>query len=588
MSQPEQRFPLSRRSLLQASALGLGGLAAPSLLAGCTKHGGPTDGPSALKDVPAIQLGPEVAGPHFAAGYVGPRVTEKKPFADGSKTFTVVVPQDATTVGDWNKNKTTEWFEKRTGLKINFKAVLTTGADGSTDLTKINAMLSGGDLPDAFMGIPFSVAQLSLYGQQGLFQPLDSLIATYAPETRKAMTDYKDLKSLNAGTDGKLYIMPGVNDCYHCRSSPGRAWINKAYLDKVGMPVPTSTDELRHVLLEFKAKNPSGKEGFIPLASSQTDFLDAYFMQPFLYNPSLISSTRPGWLRLDNGKVAFVANTDEWREALKYLRQLHDDGLLTQQNFTTTSTELQTAGNKSLIGFARTYWWGSFFNPVTLDADAPWRDYVAVPPLKGPSGVQTALWDYYGYVTSGLQITSKCTNPELLVQWSDYQMDLESVMWEYDGVKNSNWFWAAQGDKGLDGKQALFRDVQWPAPAGSSWNQYATMYRSLDFRGGQKVDPKAPTYEAGLYAAGKTYEPFAEPQDQQLPPLIIGDQDAATVADTATSVQQAVTQGMAQFSLGQKDINSDGDWKAYADSFQAMNLQAYLDIYQKAYDTRPR
>jgi putative aldouronate transport system substrate-binding protein len=45
---------------------------------------------------------------------------------------------------------------------------------------------------------------------------------------------------------------------------------------------------------------------------------------------------------------------------------------------------------------------------------------------------------------------------------------------------------------------------------------------------------------------------------------------------------------MAQFSLGQKDINSDGDWKAYADSFQAMNLQAYLDIYQKAYDTRPR
>jgi putative aldouronate transport system substrate-binding protein len=400
------------------------------------------------------------------------------------------------------------------------------------------------------------------------------------------MKDYPDLRSLKASSDGKLYQMPGVNDCYHCRSSNGRAWISKKYLDKIGADVPTTTEELRQVLLEFKHKNPSGKNGFLPLAAGVDNALDNFFMQPFLYSPT--GDQNGGWMRLNNGKVEFTPNLDEWREALKYLRKLGDDGLINAQTFSMTGTELQTAGNKGLIGFARAYWWGSFFNPVTLSKSAPWRDYVAVPPLKGPNGQQTAQWDYYGFATNGLQITNACKNPELLVQWSDYQMDLESIMWMYDGIKDKNWFWGDKGAKGIDGKQALFRDVQWPAPEGQSWSQYATMYRSLDFRGGQQVDPKAPTYEAGLYEAGEAYEKYAEPKEMQLPPLIIPDESAAQVADTATSIKQAVQQGMSQFALGKKNINNDADWKAYTDAFTKMNLKGYLDIYQKAYDSRPK
>lgn len=582
MNQPAR---LSRRALLAASAAGAAALGSP-LLAGCSSSGDGSGPKGSKPTAKPLELGPEVEGPTYASGYVGPRARQKKPFGDGKTTFRIVVPQDSATVGDWNKNKTTAWFEKRTGVKIQFEAVLTTNPNGGSDLTKINAMLSGGNLPDAFMGIPFTTAQVSLYGQQGLFQKLDDLIAIYAPETRQAMKDYPDLRALKASSDGNLYQMPGVNDCFHCRSSNGRAWISQTYLDKIGAPMPTSTDELRQVLLEFKGKNPSGKSGFLPLVAGVDNALDNFFMQPFLYSPT--GDQNGGWMRLNNGKVEFTPHLDEWREALKYLRQLGDDGLITPQTFSMTSTELQTAGNKGLIGFGRVYWWGSFFNPVTLDKDAPWRDYVAVPPLKGPSGNRTAQWDHYGFSTNGLQITSACKNPEVLVQWSDYQMDLESIMWMYDGIKGKNWFWGDKGAKGIDGKQALFRDVQWPAPEGQSWNQYATMYRSLDFRNGQQVNPKAPTFEKGLYEAGKAYEPYAEPKEMQLPPLIIPDESAAQVADTATSIQQQVKQGISQFALGKKNINSDADWQAYVNGFKDMNLQAYLDIYQKAYDSRPR
>ncbi|HEY9293842.1 MAG TPA: hypothetical protein VIP98_21390 [Microlunatus sp.] len=586
MTGMNERARLSRRALLAAGAAGAAAIGTP-LLAGCDSSGGGSgsDGGSKPTSAP-LELGPEVEGPNFKDGYVGPRAREKKPFGDGQKTFRVVVAQDSATVGDWNKNKTTAWFEERTGVKVQFEAVLITNPNGGNDLTKINAMLSGGDLPDAFMGIPFTNAQVSLYGQQGLFQPLDDLIKVYAPETRQAMKDYPDLRALKASNDGKLYQMPGVNDCFHCRSSNGRAWISQSYLDKVGAKMPTTTDELRQVLLEFKNKNPSGKNGFVPLASGVDNALDNFFMQPFLYSPT--GDQNGGWMRLNNGKVEFTPNLPEWREALKYLRQLGDDGLITAQNFSMTGTELQTAGNKGMIGFARAYWWGSFFNPVTLDKNAPWRDYVAVPPLKGPDGAQNSQWDYYGFSTNGLQITNACKNPELLVQWSDYQMDLESIMWMYDGIKDKNWFWAKEGADGIDGEQALFRDIQWPAPEGQSWNQYATMYRSLDFRGGQQVNPKEPTYEKGLYDAGKIYEQYAEKKDLQLPPVIIPDESAAQVADTATSIQQQVKQSMSQFALGKKNIDNDADWNAYVDAFKSMDLQGYLDIYQKAYDSRPK
>jgi putative aldouronate transport system substrate-binding protein len=571
---------------MKAGALGLGIAAIPGLSA-CTSGTPGESGSSG--SVPTVELGSEVTsgGPTFPEGYLGPRITERKPFGDGSKTFRVVVPQDSTIVGDWNANKMTAWFEKFTGVKVQFDAVLMTAPDGTTDMTKINAMLAGGDLPDAFLGIPFTTAQLSLYGQQGLFVSMDDFLPL-APTLRQAMTDYPDLKKVVAATDGKLYTFPGVNDCFHCRSSPGRAWISQSYLDKVGMPVPGTTDELRQVLQAFKEKNPSGKSGFLPLAAGVGNPLDSWFMGAFGYNPVPSGTRDKGWMRLAGDKVEFVANTDQWRNVLIYLNQLGKDGTLTQSAFSMTSQELTQSGNNGKIGFARAYWWGSFYNPITLDANAPWRDYVAIPPVKGPDGTQIAGWDYYGFAANGLQITKNCTDPQTLVKWADYQMDLLAIMWGYAGVQDSNWAWSKSGEKGINDKQALYANKVWPAPAGQSWNQYSAMYRSNDFRLGERVNPKEPTFEAGLYQAGKSYEPFAQPKEQQLPPVIIDDADAAQAAETASAVYDHVNQSMAQFALGKLDPSNSGDWQKYVDTYNAMNLQNYLDIYQRAYDKAPK
>ena len=578
---------ISRRDLVRAAGLGAGALAVPSVLTACSGGDDPGSGESAkgVENVPPKELGAETPGVLYADGYIGPRASAKEKFGDGTTTFKVVVGQDATVIGDWNKkNKMTEWFEERTGVKVEFVSVLTTASDGSTDMTKINAMLASGELPDAFMGLPFSNDQISLYGQQGVFQPVDDLIATYAPEMRRMEKEYPDFHSLVQATDGKVYQFAGINDCYHCRSSPGRGWINTEYLDKIGAKVPTTTDELRSVLKEMKDNDPTPKKNIIPFGSSVNDQVDQFVMNAFLYNPG--GDINGGWLALNGGKVELVAIKDEWREGLRFLRSLFDDGTVTRETFTMTADTMLQAGNQGRFGFIRAYWWGSFAD--VGDGTAPvWKQYAAVPPLKGPDGTQYARWDYYGYRTDGLLITSACKQPEILVQWADAQMELEALMRGYGGEKG-NWDWSKEGKKGINDKQALFNLTVWPAPKSTSWNQESVMYRSNDFRLGQEIDPSAPNFEAGLYKAGKEYEPFAEPQDMQLPPLIFDESAAASKADTAASIYQAVRQGIAQFAVGEKDVNDDKAWDDYKKSFDAMGLSNYLDIYQQAYDKRPK
>ena len=96
-------------------------------------------------------------------------------------TFTLVVVPQNLTVGDWSKNEFTRWMEQQTGIKIQLRQVAGNGDDPET-MTKVNAMMAAGDIPDAFLGITFTRSQLYLYGAQNLFVDLDPYLGKYAPE----------------------------------------------------------------------------------------------------------------------------------------------------------------------------------------------------------------------------------------------------------------------------------------------------------------------------------------------------------------------------------------------------------------------
>jgi len=581
--------PLTRRRVLTATA-GIGASAvAATWLGGCSPSSdGSSDGNNPGNDstVAVKELGPEAADkPLYPDGYVGAKARDYKPFTDGSKTFKVVGPQNTTTIGDWTSNHFSKWIEQRTGMKVEYQAVLTTAADGTTqDLTKINAMIAAGDLPDAFIGIPFSPAQISLYGQQGLFQPLDDLIKIYAPELRAAFEAYPELPTTLKSLDGKTYGFKALSDCYHCKASDGRAWVRQDYLDSMGASMPTTTEELRELLKMFKAKDPSGTGKMVPLAAGKQNRLDPYFMNSFLETPA----PTYGWMTLADGKVRFTAIQPEWREGLRYLRTLYDDGTLTESTFTATPEELLALGNQGRIGMARAYYQGMITDLSDKPGDT-WTKWVPLPPVKGPAGVQKSCWSDNLLTGIPLLITNKCTNPELFVQWGDYMLELTAQLMSYGGDKgeNGNWDWAKEGETGLNGKQAVWYNKKYPAPVGQGWGQIL-YYFPKGFREGQRSDTSKPNYEKYLYDATTPYEQYKPARENQLPTLIYDDATAAEQSTLSAAVTPFVTQSLAEFATGKKDVNDNAAWQGYLDALDKMGIQQLVDLTQKTYEAMPK
>ncbi|MGW1340883.1 extracellular solute-binding protein [Kribbella sp. NPDC002412] len=573
---------LSRRSLI-AGALGLtAATAGGGLLSGCSSSGNASGAAGAAAGqaaAPSVTLGPKLAGVLYPDGYVGPVAREHKLLTNEKVTFKIVVKQDVT-IGDWKTNAFTKWLEQKTNVHIEWSQI------GGTDddvMTKVNAMIAAGDIPDAFMGIDFSRSQLFLYGSQGLFADVDQYIDGYALNLQQAMKDYPDARKLVQAPDKKIYSFPNINDCYHCRASAGRSFLNTKWIKQVGLAMPKTTDEFLEVMRAFKKADLAGNGRTIPFAGYKDAKIDPFFMNAFLYNPG------DPWLVVKDGKVDVTFNKDEWREGLKYMNTLYGEGLINRDVFTADEDQLQRYGNapgKPLIGGARVNYWGNFVDIDQKDPNARWREYEACPPLEGPNKVRYAAWDYLnvGVEVSQLVITKKCAKPELLVQWADAQLELEAILRAYAGPQFA---WAKKGELGINGKQAVYGyAATWNTSKNISWSQDNPMYRSQDFRLSERVDPKDLTFEQPLYQQTKdSYFPYKQPQDLQFPPVTLDQDQAAQEAELKTNLAGEVEQSFAKFLTGQLDPNDDAAWNDYKDRVEKIGVKPYLELQQAAYET---
>ena len=69
-----------------------------------------------------------------------------------------------------------------------------------------------------------------------------------------------------------------------------------------------------------------------------------------------------------------------------------------------------------------------------------------------------------------------------------------------------------------------------------------------------------------------------------LPPLTYEVEDGKAIAPLRQQINQYVNESIAQFIVGDLDINSDADWQEYLDTLDRLELDTYLEIEQRTYD----
>lgn len=465
----------------------------------------------------------------------------------------------------WSKNfadlKFFKDLEAKTNVHINWTM---TPDEGWKE--KKSLLFAGGDLPDAFYGQAIlDDIDVVKYGSQQMLIPLEGLIDKYAPNIKKLLERNNEYKKQLTAPDGHIYSLPNLEEDYP--KIHDKVFINKKWLDQLGMPIPTTVDEFYNTLKAFKENdlNKNGKQDEIPftfLYTKKENRLTSMFGPFGIIDPM-------DHIIVKNDKVLFSAAQPEFKEGINYFNKLFKENLVDKEAFThdmkVYTSKLQS--KEPIVGAYVGWSMSATVGPTN-------KDYVPLPPLKGKDGKQ--IWARYdANITSrnSFSITSSCKQPEVVMRWID------------ESFEPTTSFQIAQGlldvtlKKNADGIYEYL-----PIPSGSTFNEM--IHSASPGTNGisavttdvwSKVIPNVNIAERR--ELDKFYAPFGE--KEIYPNVSHSAAEFEKMAEIQADLMSYVDQMYAKWML---NGGVDQEWDAYLKKLKDMKLDDLLKIKQDAYN----
>ncbi|MBE1440899.1 extracellular solute-binding protein [Paenibacillus sp. OAS669] len=153
--------------------------------------------------------------------------------------------------GPVNNNFWTQWIQKNFGdpnnIKLEFIPV-----PRNQETEKLNVLMATGDAPDIVFA--YDMNTVNNYVKSGGLAEVGKLIDEHGPNLKK----YLGQEVLSYGVfSGKQYTIPAKRTLQYTQSS----YIRKDWLDKLGLPVPTTTEQFYNTMKAFKEKDPGNTGG---------------------------------------------------------------------------------------------------------------------------------------------------------------------------------------------------------------------------------------------------------------------------------------------------------------------------------------
>jgi putative aldouronate transport system substrate-binding protein len=496
-----------------------------------------------------------------------------------------------------DQNWMTQFYEQKTNVRVNWIMIPT-----EQFRERVNLAMASGDQADlvvsAFGAGQIGQSEIMRFAAQQVILPIQDYIDSDTVNMKKALAEQPLWRQTITMPNGNIYALPSLNECLHC-SYYGKMWVNTEFLKNVGLSIPRTPEEFRDMLRAFRDKDANGNgdpKDEIPFAAANeygvySAKVDTYLMSAFVYDDGMDR------LYIDNGKVTAAFQQPGFREGLSYLRGLYGEGLIYPGSFTqslTTRGQLNSQKYESVIGAIPYEHHGNLGSRET-GQPVRWLDYDAIPPLKGPQGLQAARYDYYAkfqhFRTSFIPASSR--NPALVLRWLDYFFDGgEGERTLVFGGKGIAWDDADRGTTGVDGSPAKFKTI--PDREGDrwyqnrSWGQDFPNLNSAAMRGSEQTpfDWRAPDgsgVERMLFVkTTENYVPYGWAPEKQIPPLYYSDEAATEISLLKTNINTYVEESIAKFVTGALD--PDRDWNSFQNSLNNLGLPRYLQLMQEAYN----
>ncbi len=314
-----------------------------------------------------------------------------------------------------------------------------------TDWSQLKATrFAAGDIPDVLLNAT-SDSDYSTYS--GLFMELTDLIANYAPNVTAMFEEEPDTLALAQTLEGEIYGLPKFQgkwpDCN------GVMFINKVWLDNLGLEVPTTLSELRDVLIAFRDNDCNGNgdttdeipmdfNGWFGGAYSLTNLIGSWGIQ-------LVNWGSDAYFVEDN-TVKNYAVDERYKLMMEYLSDLYAEGLINPNAITNDYSMFQSlsrgdADGNALVGVVMGWEETDKFGPTLYE------QYVPCGPFQNDIDADYAdvaarwTYDFSGLNMSANRacISAACENPEAAMTFLDtfYRYDY-SVQSLFGGIADGN------------------------------------------------------------------------------------------------------------------------------------------------------
>lgn len=410
------------------------------------------------------------------------------------------------------------------------------------------------------------------YAALGAFLPLNELIEEHAPNLKAFLEEHDEVRRSLTAADGNIYFLSYLPD-----GGVGRTYfIRTDWLDKLGLEMPTTFDELESILYAFRNQDPNGngQKDEIPVFNDKWEEIirlaNLWGARVYAYdtfNERVVMD--------ENEQMYHAWIAPEFKEAMIGMHKWYADGLIDPEVFSRkANTARQTLWTQTNVG-GMTHEFpastGNYNYNAELLASVPEFHLAAFKPVcKNGKPFE----EHHRVVAKddGWAISAKCKNPVAAIKYMDWFFSPEGRIASNFGIEGESFTM-------VDGKP-VFTDEVLSQTSVQTYLQ--THYGAQlpigfaqDFAYEVQWTPQEGVDAFDLYNSEVTYA-------KANPTLSFTEEEQAVYDTYVSTLNTYLNEEVTGFITGKLDV--EAEWDAYVAKCKAMGVDELVKIYTSAYE----
>ena len=431
---------------------------------------------------------------------------------------------------------------------------------------QFNLMITSNDLPDLInWQLTTAKGGSEALINDGIIIPLTDKMAEFAPNYTRIMNANPELKKTTLLDDGTEYQF--INFNYDPTDNSIKVfkilgpYIRKDWLDKVGLGIPKTTDEMYTVLKAFKDNDVNGNGD----PNDEIPFVCGKSLEPVRVLSGAFG-TRDSF-HMKDGEVVYGPTQPEFKEYLTMINKWYSEGLINSDFPVNDNPGAKILSNEAGSTYA-SMGSGLIMQSTALAEEYPGAELVST----GPNGDHSVIYDSNANPRA-TAITTANKHVEESLRWIDYAYSAEGSMLTTFGIEGVSYEMkdgyptltdlVMNNTMGYNQEEAIARYCLGPInyPNARDYRFYEQVNLDTEMKRQIQVDWTQAT------------------EDICMPPITMNTQESAQYSSVMADIKTYVDEMQVKFMIGDESLDN---FDTFVKNIEGMGIDQAIEIQKAA------